>query len=186
MADLETSHATLDHTGLTGVGGSGVSAGTSNPGSPSTNDLFYRTDLGRLIFYDGTRWLTVQQYRDPMNPEVALPVSATSVFARWIGSDGTQDYWIEKIEFMTYHASITGTNFWDIQAVKGTAAESESNVGGNPVTSSDTSSNWTRHDQTVGAALGTTNRYIRAIATRHASGTALYVKASVVYREIIA
>ena len=60
----ETSHDALDHTGLTGVGGgSGISSGTSNPGSPTAGDLFWRTDLGLMIYYDGTRWLTTTEYR---------------------------------------------------------------------------------------------------------------------------
>lgn len=33
-------------------------SGTAFPGSPATNDRFFRTDLGWLCYYDGTRWLT--------------------------------------------------------------------------------------------------------------------------------
>lgn len=39
-----------------------ATGGTSFPVSPSTNDLFYRTDLGLLCFYDGARWLTTSEY----------------------------------------------------------------------------------------------------------------------------
>lgn len=54
----ETAHDLLDHTGLTGVGGGGLASGTSFPGSPSTGDLFHRTDLAPALWrYNGTRWL---------------------------------------------------------------------------------------------------------------------------------
>jgi len=43
--------------------GDGIPAGTSFPGSPTTGDLFRRTDLERLVYrYDGTRWLTEQTF----------------------------------------------------------------------------------------------------------------------------
>jgi hypothetical protein len=39
-----------------------LNKGTSNPGSPATNDRRFRTDLGMDIYYDGTRWLTVETF----------------------------------------------------------------------------------------------------------------------------
>lgn len=54
-------HADIDHSGLTGVGG-GVSSGTAFPGSPSSGDRFFRTNIrgGMEFIYDGTRWLSVE------------------------------------------------------------------------------------------------------------------------------
>lgn len=40
------------------IGGKGVAF----PSNPIVNDVFLRTDLGLLCFYDGTRWLTVSEY----------------------------------------------------------------------------------------------------------------------------
>jgi hypothetical protein len=37
-------------------------SGTAFPASPIAGDLFFRTDLGLQCYYDGTRWLTVQEY----------------------------------------------------------------------------------------------------------------------------
>lgn len=39
-----------------------IPRGTAFPGSPATNDLYFRTDRGLLYYYDGTRWLTVHEY----------------------------------------------------------------------------------------------------------------------------
>lgn len=36
--------------------------GSAFPGSPATNDRYFRTDLGMEFFYDGTRWLSTQLF----------------------------------------------------------------------------------------------------------------------------
>lgn len=38
------------------------SSGAAFPASPASGRLFFRTDLGFLCYYDGTRWLTVHEY----------------------------------------------------------------------------------------------------------------------------
>ena len=37
----------------------GLPTGTSNPSSGSTGDLFYRSDLGAIVSYDGTQWISL-------------------------------------------------------------------------------------------------------------------------------
>lgn len=163
-------------------------SGTSNPGSAAAGDRYWRSDLSLATVYDGTRWLTMNQYTDPMQPEtnMAGAITASGSYMRWIDwKAGNKDVWIEEIQLMTYHSAITGGNFWTCQLIKGTAAESETNVGSSFVTSSDTSANWTSHVVTVGALLGTTNRYIRASLTKSGSATALYIHGRVVYRLVI-
>jgi hypothetical protein len=49
---LETAGTYFKHTGFLRHGG------TSFPGSPSTGDRYWRTDLEMEFFYDGTRWLS--------------------------------------------------------------------------------------------------------------------------------
>jgi hypothetical protein len=39
-----------------------VVSGTAFPASPATGSLYFRTDLGLLCYFDGTRWLTVTEY----------------------------------------------------------------------------------------------------------------------------
>jgi hypothetical protein len=36
-----------------------IASGTSNPGSPATGNLFYRTDLAELLLYNGSAWVAV-------------------------------------------------------------------------------------------------------------------------------
>lgn len=52
--------------------------GTAFPGSPSSGDIYWRTDLGMDFYYDGTRWLSTTLFRADI-PERA----ATNV--NWIG-----------------------------------------------------------------------------------------------------
>jgi hypothetical protein len=35
----------------------GLPSGTANPDSGAAGDLFYRSDLGQIVVYDGTTWL---------------------------------------------------------------------------------------------------------------------------------
>src|SRR3990167_1593521 len=53
-------------TGSWGYTGVPWSSGTSMPGTPSSNQRVTRTDLGYDYFYDGTRWLTVEEYSVPL------------------------------------------------------------------------------------------------------------------------
>ena len=55
--------------------------GNAFPGSPASNDLFYRSDLDFLCYYDGTRWLTAHEYSvtyPPWNYLVGLGTNATA------------------------------------------------------------------------------------------------------------
>lgn len=56
--------------------------GTSFPASPTTDDVFYRTDLGMLFYYDGTRWLSEQLHTLTLSASAALPnFAATTAYA---------------------------------------------------------------------------------------------------------
>ena len=101
MADLETVHATIDHTGITGVGGGGIATGTSFPGGPSTNDLFYRTDRALLYYYDGTRWLTLNEYSLTLGALDYQPRSSTTAMTLWGVTDlGANGQWVTRFVAM--------------------------------------------------------------------------------------
>lgn len=62
---------------------SGVPAGSAFPGSPATNDLYYRTDLSLLFFYNGTRWMTVILFVLPLTrPDFTALAATTATYAR--------------------------------------------------------------------------------------------------------
>lgn len=47
---------------LTLPGGAKVSTGEAFPAVPAVNDLCFRTDLGLVFYWNGTRWLSAQVY----------------------------------------------------------------------------------------------------------------------------
>lgn len=66
-----TAAAARSALGLYGVG-------AAFPGSPVADDLFYRTDRDLMYFFDGTRWLTLQQFSDNFYPSLT---SASNISA---------------------------------------------------------------------------------------------------------
>lgn len=204
MADLETSHATLDHTGLTGVGGapaesdvtftdittnnastskhgylkkldnnaahfmdgtgawstpsgSGTSLnpGTSFPGSPSTNDLCFRTDRGILYYYDGTRWLSLSVYYEILSPDPSAARPQTTSGNGIVGGapSPNYDWWMEAFEVSWYvQTTNDGSKYWTATLRKHVADDTPTTI----VTinsSADTASNDISKEVSIGALL---------------------------------
>ncbi len=84
-------------------------SGTIFPGSPATGSRFFRTDLGFECFWNGTYWLTVQEY------------AYTSV-RRTITATGTYDYAALRTDYRPYftswcfnatsNAPMDASNYW--------------------------------------------------------------------------
>ena len=97
-------------------------AGTSFPASPATNQLWYRTDLGWLCYYDGTRWLTVHEYGEPLsqasnitNPKTdAAYVLNQSILFNPSRSDWGI-YFTRAHVFLFVSTTNNGTNYWEVE-----------------------------------------------------------------------
>ena len=79
--------------------------GASFPGSPTTNDLYYRTDLAGWYYYDGTRWLSTTLYQHGIPSDAALlPYAATTTGHRAAMPPlmGGSDIWIVRSECSFY------------------------------------------------------------------------------------
>lgn len=174
-----------------GVGGSGIPGGTSNPGSPSDGDLFYRTDLDLLIRYrsTGTRWVTVNEYAVPMHLLTALgPQSATATPANInMATDLSRaGVYIERVVATTQSITPnTGSAYWTVQFQSHTGSGSTTNVGSSFTTAADSPDTWISHTVTVAAAMHAGDPLIRVNLTKTASPGNLYVYATVVYRLIV-
>lgn len=84
---------------------SGVPAGTSFPGTPSTSDLFWRTDRALLYYYDGTRWLTVNEYTLPVTARTLNGgISVTSTMGN-MTAHRDHDMYITRVEANVFVAS---------------------------------------------------------------------------------
>lgn len=101
-------------------------SGTSNPGSAVTGDRYWRTDLGLEIYYDGTRWLTVQEYT---TDAWTVGLAATAQVGGHGFLVGGRDIWLLNV---TGQAAVittnNGTNFWTIAAYSNNAGGA---LGGN-------------------------------------------------------
>jgi len=162
----------------------GTAQGTSMPGGPSTNDRIFRTDLGLVFYYDGTRWLSLQQYtiafaiRDAFMPRAATTSSAVVAQPLFVP---TNDFWIENFQWSAYVSTpSSGTQYWDIDFRKVIAAAGSSIA--TDTTNGDTTNEWQKHTKTVGALLGTTTDSIDVTLTRVSTAGAIYFTAAMVGR----
>lgn len=117
--------------GSDGGAGTGYAEGTSFPGTPATGTKFYRTDRNLLYFYDGTRWLTVNQYVATVgNPTPAYPASATNTLAGRMVFPGGVDVYIETLVVnLIIGATNNSTNYWEAEVVKYDNAATKTRIG---------------------------------------------------------
>lgn len=73
-ASTPTAGTVLAGTG-TGTSAWSTVSGTGFPGSPTTSDRFYRTDLGIEYVWDGTRWLSTTYYTEILTSNVEVAAS---------------------------------------------------------------------------------------------------------------
>lgn len=194
--DTDSSTSSLHHTIGTGANqaaagnhthaGSGVPSGTSFPGSPSTNDLYFRTDRGLLYFYDGTRWLTVAEYSESLgNLDTNQPLSVNGSL-KWGATDlGDNGQWITRIAAVNFVATTNnGSNFWTLQLTSRSATATAHNLGSTWSTAADTNDQFVKHVTTVGAAVTSGDTHFVITGTKTSSPGNIYTMATVYYRLI--
>jgi hypothetical protein len=88
--------------------------GTSFPGSPAANDLFFRTDLGITCQYNGTRWLGPPE-PVPFTPwEGAAPYN-TSGYAPFVFPSIVKSFVFIEVDFLVYvYTTNNASNYWTI------------------------------------------------------------------------
>lgn len=131
-------------------------AGVAFPASPTTGDTYWRTDRSLSYFYNGTRWLTTNQYVFAVSEvEVFTPMTSTRAgIARGALSITPYDFWAETFSFTSYtQATNNSTNYWtvgiDCLAPTGSPVWS---ISGD--TKLDTATYWTGHDIAIGQLTG--------------------------------
>jgi hypothetical protein len=148
--------------GMAWVDPSVYPTGTSFPGGPSTNDIFYRTDLKGFFVYDGTRWLSVTKYVLPLPPYRVIPstgFTATNSMAMAALPLFSPEYgfWLERWEYVSYiNPTVNGSNYWDVLLVKRSTGNVDSTLS-TVTTSADTGNVVTKHGADIGAAWDTTH-----------------------------
>lgn len=161
--------------------------GTAFPATPAAGDRFYRTDRKVEYEYDGTRWLSVQQFTVSMIPRVIPPVSATSTMAV-LPLHTDRDVFVEAIDIITH---VTGandaSNRWDYTFNSTTTGASVFQTIGS-ASSNGNANSWTGGRITVNAVVASslsTQRWLHAVATKVGAPGALdWFMATVTFRMI--
>lgn len=159
--------------------GSGSAAGSVFPGSPSVSDRFFRTDRGIEYFWDGTRWLSMQQFTVPLSWEAAISSDLETFSAiPWAGVYGI---YLERFEASTYRLA---SGEWDLSL----QWRPQNNTGNNNIATLDgagmTAAVWNRQAVTINAVLDP-DAYIFRILYDEVSGSTVYYAGSLLTYRLV-
>lgn len=135
-----------------GYSGPTWTTGTSMPGSPSTNDRITRTDLGLDAYYDGTRWLTVEEF----TWEFSF-TNATAGQTQYVPLRTAYDIYVTDIlSSVIVFTTNNGTNYWSFNLFTVTSANAESSIGSHN-TSGYAAGAWTPGSTAINTAVATSS-----------------------------
>lgn len=164
-------------------GGVGIPSGASFPGSPATNDLFFRTDRGIVYFYDGTRWLSVEIFtvniaaQDKLLP-TALANEMDSANPFW----NEYDVYVLRVKLTSFNSATTAANYFSVQ-FKAWDGATQTNLGSAISTQNDTQNAYVGHDAVVNSVISATYDAF-TIACAPTGSPACYLSAALKYRAI--
>lgn len=159
--------------------------GSAFPGSPVNGEQFYRVDRNLMYYYDGTRWLSVELFRETFFPsDNANPTSTSgAALGGWPTKQGNNGIWIVNFEVSTLVSTTNnGSNFWTVLLRWITAGNVVSTLTSFD-TSADTATNWVDHSVSINALLDSTARLVRCeTGTKTGTPGQLWVYPAIVYR----
>lgn len=166
---------------------SGLGGGSALPASAATGALFYRTDLGFLCYYDGTRWLTTNEY--VMAAELTT-FAATNNSALDHAFRGDFIPYITRVAVVTNAAATNnGSNYWTITVAGVNLAKGAADTIYSFTTAAHTAATFVQTDVgggTLTTQLLTNRQYWRTACgiTAGAPG-ALTIHTSIYYRFVV-
>lgn len=157
-----------------------LNRGSSFPASWPQDVPFYRTDLDLLCYYDGTRWLTVQEYPSTFASwgGAATPFSVTTnpLLMPWFNDQGV---YITRAAYTLFvDTTNNGSNYWSIDLQRDTSSVWASN------TSALAASTTYTVNQAVNA-VHTPSGYFRWNTTKVNSPGVLFFSGAFKYRLIV-
>lgn len=139
----------------------GVSSGTSFPGSPSTGDLYHRTDLDIPLWrYDGTRWLCTCVHVQPIGAVTNVSATSSEVFHP-VRPEGYDVWLLDAIANMFAASGLSGSAYWTWEVYSYIAGSST--LRASPTNQSLTSAQHLRVAVNINALLGST---VGAVSSR--------------------
>lgn len=163
------------------------------PGSPATNTMWFRTDLGMWFYYDGTRWLSDELfYSNVPNSALNMGVSgiaATTTAANRINvpppSGGSDIYIVDHIiDFLVNGGTALGASHkWVGIFNKVNTSNAETGLVTDTIDSG-SSSVWRQTVDAVNALLGTTSFVLQSSWTKTGTPGNLLVYESFTYRVV--
>jgi hypothetical protein len=136
-------------------GGNRIAAATAFPGTPVTNDLYFRSDYGEWFYYDGANWLSCQTYTMTIAPGDAF-TTLTANNASFLRGAIPRYGITSDIFLLDAHgpaAVLTtndGTKYWTLTITKYPAGSTVATWN----TSADTVNAWNNHKVAINALLG--------------------------------
>lgn len=167
-----------------GSGGGGISTGTSFPGSPSDNDLFYRTDLDMLFFYNSasTHWLSVNLYTLDLTNNAGtntLSATDTAILRALNPFSGAHDiYGVQAV----FAASMNTTGGWTLNLTKLVGATS-TNIATQAITYPGTSA-WTVYRVNINAVIESATTLALGGATETSGASVVSLRIGLTFRVI--
>jgi hypothetical protein len=177
---LKTWTDTIDVGGFAFTG-----AGSAFPGAPTSGDHFYRTDIrgGMLFRWDGTYWLSEQEYSlDFEGEDIAAP--GTAIVQRYALPSDLQVY-VQHVSGRSYVATTNnGSNWWTFTLYSGDASDTYTNrsSAGTSAGSVDTWIALTFATAAPPFLLDTTDVVLRVAASVSGSPGISYPKVHLTYR----
>jgi hypothetical protein len=172
--------------GVKWVAPGGMPSGSSFPGSPSSGDLFYRSDLHLEFFYDGTRWLSLSQYTATLQRigDQAEPASASKTGGFYVMAL-LEAIYVETLICAFYIATggsaLSASHSWAFVLKKDTSTGTTIST---ITIDSGVSNDWRASSAAVNAALASTDRLLVMNITKTGTPGNLYLWPRIVYRLI--
>lgn len=162
----------------------GVQYGTAFPGSPTSGDLYFRTDLGWLCFYDGARWLTINEHS--ILSGVLSTTGNTTVVLGKIRTDYA--IYVSRVSVLVNTATTNdGSNYWSITLDATNAAVSAATTIHAFTTSADSVGAYVERDTATmsGTSIPTNRALLRINVVKTGSPGAITFYPTLFYRLIV-
>lgn len=128
--------------------------GTAFPTSPSSGDIFYRTDLGMMFYYAGSEWRSEEQYF------FWGDVLSSDEYAGSMPMRQDMEYVVTKLVFRTYPTSPNdNSHHWNVIVRGGNLALSAFTTHYTFSTEADTDDAWTEREVNPTTASPGANDY---------------------------